>query len=138
VQKRYPYLYHEYVGQYEDQKRYAADMPLSERLLDNIQLEAQEKIRRKQEMIANTEEEEESDEGEAHDGAATVEQGDAVEGGLTDSQKEGNKSQLMDIVYHKFLNGEDGDFDYTKVDNDSPLEYDEITNRDEESKYFSE
>jgi len=55
VQKRYPYLYHEYVGQYEDQKRYAADMPLSERLLDNIQLEAQEKIRRKQEMIANTE-----------------------------------------------------------------------------------
>jgi len=159
IEKRYPYLYHKYVGQYEEPHNYAENMPLSERLLDNYQRSQSDVLRIIQQQNAEgAEEEEESDSDMADDlydvttdnpqsgpntdgpvpDEKTAENLDENREEISPQEREVNYAELLEIVHNKFLDGEDLGFDYTKVDNDTGLDSDPIIDQDCENIYFDD
>ena len=47
-------------------------------------------------------------------------------------------NEFKSLMQHKFLNGEDNDFNYSDVDSNSDYDCLDVTNQDEEEKYFDE
>lgn len=55
---------------------------------------------------------------------------------VTDEDRDLMKQEFMDIVYRKFIAGDDEDFDYSAVDNNMDLDDLDVRAQDEEDKYF--
>lgn len=135
MRQQEPLLYEHYIGQYltpeqrETLDQQCADILLSDRILH------QADVKRREELLLKQREAEEMVEFESSDDEEDPKQPDEE---CTISEKEKRKLQqeFLRTMQLKFLNGEEKEFDYSKVDNN--VEYDSIEQRsiDEEEKYF--
>ncbi|EDV19504.1 Coiled-coil domain-containing protein 97 [Trichoplax sp. H2] len=139
MRKRCPYLYEQYIGQYlsADEKneialRHSA-VSLSgylHYLLDESETKALLEHRRKREEEITEEEEDDDDE---DDNDPDKNEQTKV---ISDEEKTRSRQEFVNIMKTRFLNGEDTEFDYGKIDYD--VEYDslKVRTQDEEDRYF--
>ncbi|XP_045187458.2 coiled-coil domain-containing protein 97-like [Mercenaria mercenaria] len=152
---REPYLYEQMIGQYLTQEEIQgkvdkSDLTFSSILLKHID-QLDENVRfgqAKDKEEGQEEEEEESDEEEEmefendktkmenDDDGSKNDEDDTPK--ISDEQKRELKAEFLTIMQEKFLNGEDKNFDYSKVDTNDT--YDDLTvlNADAEEKYFDD
>ncbi|XP_037372524.1 coiled-coil domain-containing protein 97 [Talpa occidentalis] len=150
---RAPLLYEQYIGQYLTQEELstrtpAAQLPrpgspgtpacpLSDLLLQSYQeRELQQRLLRQQEEeeACLEEEEEEEDSGEEDQRP----DGDS-EAWVPDSEERLIlREEFTSRMHQRFLDGKDGDFDYSTVDDNPDFDNLDIVARDEEERYFDE
>ncbi|XP_039105743.1 coiled-coil domain-containing protein 97 [Hyaena hyaena] len=146
---RAPLLYEQYIGQYLTQEELrarapaprppepGAACPLSDLLLQSCQeRELQQRLLRQQEeedaCLEEEEEEEESDEEDQSPGKDT-------EAWVPDSEERLIlREEFTSRMHQHFLDGKDGDFDYSTVDDNPDFDNLDIVARDEEERYFDE
>jgi len=168
--KRYPHLYHQYIGQFHEKSasRYDDQTPLSERLLVNMEEDALEERRKEQEIEEQMENNlkvgmaiDRSDKItrllQSNSSTSTSSSEENDDESSSESELESDNEQLPcllkqpveccmedkeeyrlefeTLMHHKFLNGEDKEFDYSMVDSNVELDL-EMVDRDAENKYF--
>lgn len=55
---------------------------------------------------------------------------------VSDPEKDEMKREFIEIMYQKFLSGQDGEYDYSKVDNNADYDDLEMETQDEQDRYF--
>ncbi|XP_040832206.1 coiled-coil domain-containing protein 97 [Ochotona curzoniae] len=148
---RAPLLYEQYIGQYLSQEELSARAPiqppkpgapgtpacpLSDLLLQSYQeRELQQRLLQQQEeeeACLEEEEEEDSDEEDERSGKD-------LETWVPDSEERLIlREEFTSRMHQRFLDGKDGDFDYSTVDDNPDLDNLDIVARDEEERYFDE
>ncbi|KAM6389927.1 coiled-coil domain-containing protein 97 [Rhynochetos jubatus] len=138
MRARDPLLYHHYIGQYRggetlpgDPPHYLGDPPcaapqtLSELLLRSVEEAAvQQRLRRQR-----------SQDGDSGD----EEGGSSPHPWVPDEAERAMlRDEFTSRMYQRFLEGEDGDFDYSQVDENPDLDNLDIVSRDAEERYFDE
>ncbi|VFV45844.1 Hypothetical predicted protein [Lynx pardinus] len=147
---RAPLLYEQYIGQYLTQEELSARAPahrppesgapgtacpLSDLLLQSCQeRELQQRLLRQQEeeeaCLEEEEEEEDSDEEDQSPGKDS-------EAWVPDSEERLIlREEFTSRMHQHFLDGKDGDFDYSTVDDNPDFDNLDIVARDEEERYF--
>lgn len=137
MRQREPLLYEHYIGQYLTQEELEAldqqcsDVLLSDRILHRADVERREELLLQQRAAEEMVEEESSEDEEPKQ---TVEQDESFT--ISEKEKRILRQEFLRTMQLKFLNGEEKEFDYSKVDNN--VEYDSIEQRgiDEQEKYF--
>lgn len=142
MRQREPLLYEHYVGQYltteerEALDQQCSDIMLSDKILHQEDVKRREELllqqREAEEMVEEESSEEESSEDE--DPKQTLKPDESST--ISEKEKRKFRQEFLRTMQLKFLNGEEKEFDYSKVDNNA--EYDSIEQRgiDEEEKYF--
>lgn len=151
---RAPLLYEQYIGQYLTQEELSARTPahhqppkpgspgtpacpLSDLLLQSYQeRELQQRLLQQQEeedaCLEEEEEEEDSDEEDQSPGKDS-------EAWVPDSEERLIlREEFTSRMHQRFLDGKDGDFDYSTVDDNPDFDNLDIVARDEEERYFDE
>ncbi|XP_006215051.1 coiled-coil domain-containing protein 97 [Vicugna pacos] len=147
---RAPLLYEQYIGQYLTQEELSARAPahqppkpgtpacpLSDLLLQSYQeRELQQRLLQQQEeeeaCLEEEEEEEDSDEEDQRPGKDS-------EAWVPDSEERLIlREEFTSRMHQRFLDGKDGDFDYSTVDDNPDFDNLDIVARDEEERYFDE
>ncbi|XP_008046167.1 coiled-coil domain-containing protein 97 [Carlito syrichta] len=143
---RAPLLYEQYIGQYLTQEELSARTPahlgtpacpLSDLLLQSYQeRELQQRLLQQQEeeeaCLEEEEEEEDSDEEDQRSGKDS-------EAWVPDSEERLIlREEFTSRMHQRFLDGKDGDFDYSMVDDNPDFDNLDIVTRDEEERYFDE
>ncbi|CAM4700432.1 coiled-coil domain-containing protein 97 isoform X1 [Caretta caretta] len=139
MRAREPLLYEQYIGQYLSDEELlalgsqalAGPCSLSGVLLDSYQeqvLQLRLHIQQEQED-ACMEEEEEDDEGEDSSSASDAWVPDTEEKAFL-------REEFTSRMHQRFLDGKDGDFDYSEVDENPEFDNLDIVSRDEEERYF--
>ncbi|XP_037676479.1 coiled-coil domain-containing protein 97 isoform X1 [Choloepus didactylus] len=150
---RAPLLYEQYIGQYLTQEELSTRTPthqppkpgspsspacpLSDLLLQSYQEhELQQRLLQQQEEEeACLEEEEEEDDGDEEDKGP----GQDSEAWVPDSEERLIlREEFTSRMHQRFLDGKDGDFDYSAVDDNPDFDNLDIVARDEEERYFDE
>lgn len=150
---RAPLLYEQYIGQYLSPEELSARAPmpvptpgtpapaacpLSDLLLQSFQeRELQRRLLQQQEEEEACLEEEDDDEGgsDEEDAAATSD----AETWVPDSEERLIlREEFTSRMHQRFLDGRDGDFDYSAVDDNPDFDNLDIVARDEEERYFDE
>uniref|UniRef100_UPI00403870C4 coiled-coil domain-containing protein 97 isoform X1 n=1 Tax=Callospermophilus lateralis TaxID=76772 RepID=UPI00403870C4 len=150
---RAPLLYEQYIGQYLTQEELSARAPvpqhprpgspgtpacpLSDLLLQSYQeRELQQRLLQQQEEEeACLEEEEEEEDSDEEDQRA----GKDSETWVPDSEERLIlREEFTSRMHQRFLDGKDGDFDYSTVDDNPDFDNLDIVARDEEERYFDE
>ncbi|XP_061453524.1 coiled-coil domain-containing protein 97 isoform X2 [Rhineura floridana] len=138
---RDPLLYEQYIGQYlSDEELQAlgscqleASCSLSGVLLDSYQeqvIQRRLQVQQEQEEACEEEEEEDGDdEGKASDP-------DMDEWVPDQEEKAFLREEFTSRMYQRFLDGKDGDFNYSEVDENPDFDNLDIVSRDEEERYF--
>uniref|UniRef100_A0A8D2L954 Coiled-coil domain containing 97 n=1 Tax=Varanus komodoensis TaxID=61221 RepID=A0A8D2L954_VARKO len=132
---RDPLLYEQYIGQYlSDEELQAlgslkegASCSLSAVLLDSYQeqvIQRRLQVQQEQEEACEEEEEEETSDSEMDEWVPDQE------------EKAILREEFTSRMYQRFLNGKDGDFDYSEVDENPDFDNLDIISRDEEERYF--
>ncbi|XP_069765254.1 coiled-coil domain-containing protein 97 [Narcine bancroftii] len=142
MRTRDPLLYEQYIRQYmteeellaENSKNLGGAMSLSDLLMNTYQEKiVQERLQWQQEREEACEEEEEDDEEEEDSPESN-----AAEWVPSDDEKVMLRDEFVSRMHQRFLDGEDGDFDYSAVDDNPDFDNLDIVNRDEEERYFDE
>lgn len=150
---RAPLLYEQYIGQYLTQEELSARTPtaqppkpgspgtpacpLSDLLLQSYQeRELQQRLLQQQEeeeaCLEEEEEEEDSDEEDQRPDKDS-------EAWVPDSEERLIlREEFTSRMHQRFLDGKDGDFDYSTVDDNPDFDNLDIVTRDEEERYFDE
>lgn len=149
---RAPLLYEQYIGQYLTQEELSARAPiqppkpgapgtpacpLSDLLLQSYQeRELQQRLLQQQEeeeaCLEEEDEEEDSDEEDQQSGRDS-------DAWVPDSEERLIlREEFTSRMHQRFLDGKDGDFDYSTVDDNPDLDNLDIVARDEEERYFDE
>lgn len=150
---RAPLLYEQYIGQYLTQEELSARAPthqspkpgspgspacpLSDLLLQSYQeRELQQRLLQQQEeeeaCLEEEEEEEDSDKEDQKSGSDS-------EAWIPDSEERLIlREEFTSRMHQRFLDGKDGDFDYSTVDDNPDFDNLDIVARDEEERYFDE
>lgn len=150
---RAPLLYEQYIGQYLTQEELSARAPahqppkpgspgtpacpLSDLLLQSYQeRELQQRLLQQQEeeeaCLEEEKEEEDSDEEDQRPGKDS-------EAWVPDSEERLIlREEFTSRMHQRFLDGKDGDFDYSTVDDNPDFDNLDIVARDEEERYFDE
>ncbi|XP_037013555.2 coiled-coil domain-containing protein 97 isoform X2 [Artibeus jamaicensis] len=150
---RAPLLYEQYIGQYLTQEELSARTPahqppkpgshgtpacpLSDLLLQSYQeRELQQRLLQQQEEEeACLEEEEEVEDSDQEDQSS----GQDSEAWVPDSEERLIlREEFTSRMHQRFLDGKDGDFDYSAVDDNPDFDNLDIVARDEEERYFDE
>uniref|UniRef100_A0A8C6W1V0 Coiled-coil domain containing 97 n=1 Tax=Nannospalax galili TaxID=1026970 RepID=A0A8C6W1V0_NANGA len=150
---RAPLLYEQYIGQYLTQEELSARTPapqpprpgspstpacpLSDLLLQSYQeRELQQRLLQQQEEEeACLEEEEEEEDGNEQDQKSDSNS----ETWVPDSEERLIlREEFTSRMHQRFLDGKDGDFDYSTVDDNPDFDNLDIVARDEEERYFDE
>ncbi|XP_073914939.1 coiled-coil domain-containing protein 97 isoform X2 [Castor canadensis] len=150
---RAPLLYEQYIGQYLTQEELSARTPvpqpprpgspstpacpLSDLLLQSYQeRELQQRLLQQQEEEeACLEEEEEEDDSDEEDQRSSKDS----ETWMPDSEERLIlREEFTSRMHQRFLDGKDGDFDYSTVDDNPDFDNLDIVARDEEERYFDE
>lgn len=148
MRSRNPLLYEQYIGQYlTEEERDAldmdkADMSLSGHILRNMELNRMRKHLKLQRQ-KETEQLEESDtssedEGEEGDEEVVMRSGLrlSTDPAVAAEEKAMLRREFLRAMQLSFLNGEDKEFDYSKVDQNDRYDSLELRGRDEEDSYF--
>ncbi|XP_067874992.1 coiled-coil domain-containing protein 97 [Heterodontus francisci] len=142
MRTRDPLLYEQYIRQYmteeellaENSKNLSSAMCLSDLLMSTYQEKiVQERLQWQQEREDACVEEEEEDEEE--DDNPESKTADWVP---SDDERTMLREEFVSRMYQRFLDGEDGDFDYSAVDDNPDFDNLDIVSRDEEERYFDE
>lgn len=151
MRNRNPLLYEHYIGQYlseEERQRLdndiSSDMTLSGMILKKMELDRRsELLSRQQELEAGqivesdssdlSESEDDEDEREPEENLGMKLSTDPVTAGR---EKEMLKEEFLKAMQLRFLNGEERDFDYSKVDLNEKYDSIDARQRDEEDDYF--
>lgn len=139
MRQREPLLYEYYIGQYlTADEREALDQQCSDILLSDRILH-QADVKRREELLVQQREAEEMVEVESsedEDEDPKQESEPDKDSAISEKEKRKLRQEFLRTMQLKFLNGEEREFDYSKVDNN--VEYDSIEQRciDEEEKYF--
>lgn len=140
MRQRQPLLYEHYIGQYlTSEEREALDQQCSDILLSDRILH-QADVKRREELLLEQREAEEMVENESSEDDEDEEPQQRPEpdkdSAICEKEKRKLQQEFLRTMQLKFLNGEEREFDYSKVDNN--VEYDSIEQRgiDEEEKYF--
>lgn len=150
---RAPLLYEQYIGQYLTQEELSArtpahrpptpgppgtpTCPLSDLLLQSYQeQELQQRLLQQQEeeeaCLEEEDEEEDEDEEDQRPGKDS-------EAWVPDSEERLIlREEFTSRMHQRFLDGKDGDFDYSTVDDNPDFDNLDIVARDEEERYFDE
>ncbi|XP_048186014.1 coiled-coil domain-containing protein 97 isoform X2 [Perognathus longimembris pacificus] len=150
---RAPLLYEQYIGQYLTQEELSARAPaplvarpgspstpacpLSDLLLQSYQeRELQQRLLQQQEEEeACLEEEEEDEDSDEEDQRSSKDS----ETWVPDSEERLIlREEFTSRMHQRFLDGKDGDFDYSTVDDNPDFDNLDIVARDEEERYFDE
>ncbi|XP_014323465.1 coiled-coil domain-containing protein 97 [Myotis lucifugus] len=151
---RAPLLYEQYIGQYLTQEELSArtpahqppkpgspgtpPCPLSDLLLQSYQeQELQQRLLQQQEEeeACLEEEEEEEEDSDKEDQSP----GKDSEAWVPDSEERLIlREEFTSRMHQRFLDGKDGDFDYSAVDDNPDFDNLDIVARDEEERYFDE
>lgn len=141
MRQREPLLYEYYIGQYlTADEREALDQQCSDVLLSDRILHQADVKRREELLVEQREAEEmvefESSEDEDEDEDPKQESEPDKDSTISEKERRKLRQEFLRTMQLKFLNGEEREFDYSKVDNN--VEYDSIEQRgiDEEEKYF--
>ncbi|XP_030402573.1 coiled-coil domain-containing protein 97 [Gopherus evgoodei] len=140
MRAREPLLYEQYIGQYLNDEELltlgnqalAGPCSLSGVLLDSYQeqvLQLRLHIQQEQEDACMEEEEEDDDEGEESSSASDAWVPDTEEKAFL-------REEFTSRMHQRFLDGKDGDFDYSEVDENPEFDNLDIVSRDEEERYF--
>ncbi|XP_006871459.1 PREDICTED: coiled-coil domain-containing protein 97 [Chrysochloris asiatica] len=150
---RAPLLYEQYIGQYLTQEELSARTPasqpprpgspgtptcqLSDLLLQSYQeWEVQQRLLQQQEEEAACEEEEDEEEDSDVEDESS---GQDSEAWVPDSEERLIlREEFTSRMHQRFLDGKDGDFDYSTVDDNPDFDNLDIVARDEEERYFDE
>lgn len=142
MKRRDPLLFEEMIGKYQTNEDVAeavatADLSLSEVLLRHLQAVQNNELYEQQQqqsriIQASTEEFDSEDEDDDN------EMDEEKECEKDDEEKLVLKNEFVEIMQQRFLNGEDMEFDYHKVDNNEDFDSLEMVNRDEEDRYFAD
>uniref|UniRef100_UPI00398E6EA1 coiled-coil domain-containing protein 97 n=1 Tax=Pristiophorus japonicus TaxID=55135 RepID=UPI00398E6EA1 len=142
MRTRDPLLYEQYIRQYMTEEELLAQssknlgnaMCLSDLLMSTYQEKmVQERLQWQQEREDACVEEEEDDE-EEEDNTESK----AADWVPSEDEKTMLREEFVSRMHQRFLDGEDGDFDYSTVDDNPDFDNLDIVNRDEEEKYFDE
>lgn len=144
MRNRNPLLFDEYIGQYLTQQEKddldmgdRSDLTLSGIILKKMELDARRELHsRQQESESSRLEESDSDDSESETDSMQQDGGDPVS--IDDDQKLLFRQDYLKAMQLSFLNGEDKDFDYSKVDHCSALDSLDMIGRDAEDAYFEE
>ncbi|XP_006901015.1 PREDICTED: coiled-coil domain-containing protein 97 [Elephantulus edwardii] len=152
---RAPLLYEQYIGRYLTQEELSARArapapqppksgspstpacPLSDLLLQSYQeWEVQQRLlQQREEEEACLEEEEEEDDSNEEDDSSSRDS----EAWVPDSEERLIlREEFTSRMHQRFLDGKDGDFDYSTVDDNPDFDNLDIVARDEEERYFDE
>ena len=142
MRQRDPLLYEHYIGQYLTADEHAAldqqcsDILLSAKILHKADVERRKELLQQQREQEEMVEEEESSEEESSEDDNDDVQDSTDNTSITEKEKRIMHQEFLRVMQLRFLNGEEREFDYSKVDNN--VEYDSIEQRciDEEEKYF--
>ncbi|XP_066204732.1 coiled-coil domain-containing protein 97-like [Saccopteryx leptura] len=152
---RAPLLYEQYIGQYLSQEELSARIPahkpptpgspstpacpLSDLLLQSYQeRELQQRLLQQQEEEEACLEEEEEEEEEDSDKEVQSPSKDS-EAWVPDSEERLIlREEFTSRMHQRFLDGKDGDFDYSAVDDNPDFDNLDIVAQDEEERYFDE
>jgi len=138
MRQREPLLYEYYIGQYLTPEEHEAldqqcsDVLLSDKILHQADVKRREDLLLQQREAEEMVEYESSSEDEDFEPAVNPDKDSSV----GEKEKRKLQQEFLRTMQLKFLNGEEKEFDYSKVDNN--VEYDSIEQRciDEEEKYF--
>ncbi len=151
MRNRNPLLYEHYIGQYlsEEERqlldnKITSDMTLSGMILKKMELDRRsELLSRQQEVEAgqivesdssdSSESEDSEDERETEENLGMKLSTDPI---AACREKEMLKEEFLKAMQLRFLNGEERDFDYSKVDSDEKYDSIDARQRDEEDDYF--
>ncbi|XP_072919941.1 coiled-coil domain-containing protein 97 isoform X3 [Hemitrygon akajei] len=146
MRTRDPLLYEQYIRQYmtdeellaQNSRNLSGSMSLSDLLMNTYQEKiVQERLQWQQERedaCEEEEEEEEEEDEEEEDGPMSK----AAEWVPSDDEKIMLREEFVSRMHQRFLDGEDGDFDYSAVDDNPDFDNLDIVNRDEEERYFDD
>ncbi|XP_065279226.1 coiled-coil domain-containing protein 97 isoform X2 [Emys orbicularis] len=138
MRAREPLLYEQYIGQYLSDEELlalgsqalAGPCSLSGVLLDSYQEQVlQLRLHIQQEQEEACMEEEEDDEGQYSSSASDAWVPDTEEKAFL-------REEFTSRMHQRFLDGKDGDFDYSEVDENPEFDNLDIVSRDEEERYF--
>ncbi|XP_067831045.1 coiled-coil domain-containing protein 97 [Heptranchias perlo] len=142
MRTRDPLLYEQYIRQYmteeellaQNSKNLGDAMCLSDLLMSTYQEKiVQERLQWQQEREDACVEEEEEDEEEDDNPDSK-----AADWVPSDDEKTLLREEFVSRMHQRFLDGEDGDFDYSAVDDNPDFDNLDIVSRDEEERYFDE
>ena len=151
MRNRNPLLYEHYIGQYlsEEERQLldnniTSDMTLSGMILKKMELDRRsELLSRQQEVEAgqivesdssdSSESEDNEDEREMEENLGMKLSADPI---AACREKEMLKEEFLKAMQLRFLNGEERDFDYSKVDSNEKYDSIDARQRDEEDDYF--
>ncbi|XP_044527067.1 coiled-coil domain-containing protein 97 isoform X1 [Gracilinanus agilis] len=149
MRARDPLLYEQYIGQYLSEEELAATRcpeslapdgcPLADLLLQSYQegMLQRRLLQQQEEEEACLEEEEDEEEDDCEEENSGP--GQEEEAWVPDSEEKVIlREEFTSRMHQRFLDGKDGDFDYSKVDDNPEFDNLDIVNRDEEERYFDE
>uniref|UniRef100_A0A8C5KCW0 Coiled-coil domain containing 97 n=1 Tax=Jaculus jaculus TaxID=51337 RepID=A0A8C5KCW0_JACJA len=149
---RAPLLYEQYIGQYLSPEELSARAPAPQRprpcspgtpacTLSDLLLQSYEERELQQRLLQQQEEEEACLEEEEEEGDSEEDRRSSrdSETWVPDSEERLIlREELTSRMHQRFLDGKDGDFDYSTVDNNPDFDNLDIVARDEEERYFDE
>ena len=143
MRDRNPMLFEYYIGQYLTEKeRVALDaekasMPPSVYLMKKIEIDQRKELLRQQRNREYSTEEEE-DESSSEDDDMTPDENIQLssDSSRANQEKWMMRQEFLRAMQLSFLNGEDSDFDYAKVDRDERYDLLELQQKDAEDSYF--
>ena len=143
MRHRNPLLFEHYVGQYLTQEEKdsmdmgdRADMTLSGLILNKMKIDSRRALlRRQQDLESGQIEETDSDTEEVDDAESMEISSDAQ---VDDHKKRTCHQEFLRVMQLSFLNGEDSEFDYSKVDDSEEYDSLNMIGRDAEDTYFDE
>ncbi|XP_031819751.1 coiled-coil domain-containing protein 97 isoform X2 [Sarcophilus harrisii] len=149
MRARDPLLYEQYIGQYLSEEELAArspkplapdGCPLADLLLQSYQEGVlQRRLLQQQEEEDACLEEDEDEEEEDEEEEENCGPGQEEEAWVPDSEEKVIlREEFTSRMHQRFLDGKDGDFDYSKVDDNPEFDNLDIVTRDEEERYFDE
>ena len=145
MQQRNPLLYEYYIGQFlSEEERYRTkenptDMKLSSMILENLQVDRTMKLLEQQrkseaEQLEELDTSSEEDGSDDEDASAPMRLSSNPD---TLSKERALLSQeFLAVMQASFLNGQDRDFDYSKVDNNEMYDSLDLENNDAQDDYF--
>ncbi|XP_062919609.1 coiled-coil domain-containing protein 97 isoform X2 [Mobula hypostoma] len=145
MRTRDPLLYEQYIRQYmteeellaQNSRNLGGSMSLSDLLMNTYQEKiVQERLQWQQEREDACEEEEEEEEEDEEEEDRPMSK--AAEWVPSDDERIMLRDEFVSRMHQRFLDGEDGDFDYSAVDDNPDFDNLDIVNRDEEERYFDE
>lgn len=139
---RNPLLFEHYVGQYLTQEEKdsmdmgdRADMTLSGLILNKMKIDSRRELLRRQQDLESGQIEETDSDTEVEDAESMEINSDAQ---VNDHEKRTYHQEFLRAMQLSFLNGEDSEFDYTKVDHSEEYDSLDMIGRDAEDTYFDE